>query len=82
VQEALANVVKHSTASRVSILLMRKEQSAVAVIGRNGVGFSPDSDGDGLGPAGMRAGRALDGPLQVESSPESCTTIVAEVPPP
>jgi signal transduction histidine kinase len=84
VQEALTNVVKHARASRVSILLMRKERSAVAVIEDNGVGFSTDGDAagsDGLGLIGMRERVGLlDGRLQVESSALGGTTIVAEVP--
>jgi signal transduction histidine kinase len=82
VQEALTNVVKHARASRVSILLMRKERSAIAVIEDNGIGFAPEPDrADGLGLIGMRERVGLlDGRLQVESSPEGGTTIVAEVP--
>jgi signal transduction histidine kinase len=83
VQEALTNVVKHARASRVSILLMRKERSAIAVIEDNGVGFSPGEGGreDGLGLIGMRERVGLlDGRLEVESSPDRGTTIVAEVP--
>jgi signal transduction histidine kinase len=83
VQEALTNVVKHARASHVSILLMRKERSAVAVVEDNGVGFVADGagSGDGLGLIGMRERLALlDGRLQVESTPERGTTIVAEVP--
>jgi signal transduction histidine kinase len=82
VQEALTNVMKHARASHVSILLMRKERSAVAVVEDNGVGFvaDGDEDGGGLGLIGMRERVALlDGRLEVESSPRG-TTIVAEVP--
>jgi len=82
VQEALTNVMKHARASHVSILLMRKERSAVAVVEDNGVGFAADGDedGGGLGLIGMRERVALlDGRLEVESSPRG-TTIVAEVP--
>jgi signal transduction histidine kinase len=82
VQEALTNVIKHSRASRVSVLLMRKPDTVAAVIEDNGVGFDPDQARDGgLGLIGMRERIALlDGHLTVESAPEGGTSIVAEVP--
>jgi signal transduction histidine kinase len=82
VQEALTNVIKHSRASRVSVLLMRKPDTVAAVIEDDGVGFDPDRARDGgLGLIGMRERIALlDGHLTVESAPEGGTSIVAEVP--
>ena len=83
VQEALTNVAKHAGARRVSILLVRRDESVTAVIEDDGQGFMPEEAGEdgGLGLAGMRERVALlDGRLQVESSPGAGTTIVAEVP--
>jgi two-component system, NarL family, sensor kinase len=82
VQEALTNVIKHSRASRVSVLITRKRDSVAAVVEDDGVGFSPDEARDGgLGLVGMRERIALlDGRLTVESEPERGTTLVAEVP--
>jgi signal transduction histidine kinase len=82
VQEALTNVVKHASAGRVSITLVRKEGSAVAVIEDDGRGFEPGSTRSGaLGLAGMRERVGLvGGRLSVESTPGSGTTLVAEVP--
>ena len=82
VQEALTNVIKHSRASQVSVLLTRKRDTVAAVIEDDGVGFSPDEVQDGaLGLIGMRERIALlDGRLTVESSPTGGTSIVAEVP--
>jgi signal transduction histidine kinase len=82
VQEALTNTVKHARARRVSILLTRRDGSAAAVIEDDGEGFDAGAAReDGLGLLGMRERVALlDGRLTVESSPESGTTIVAEVP--
>jgi signal transduction histidine kinase len=82
VQEALTNVVKHAQARRVSILIMRKHASVSAVIEDDGLGFDPGTAReDGLGLLGMRERLELiDGRFDVESSPGSGTTIVAEVP--
>jgi len=82
VQEALTNVVKHARARRVSILLMRKHASVSAVIEDDGLGFDPGTTREGgLGLLGMRERLDLiDGRFDVESSPGSGTTIVAEVP--
>jgi signal transduction histidine kinase len=82
VQEALTNVVKHASAGRVSITLVRKAGAAVVVVEDDGTGF--ESDGiraDALGLTGMRERVALvGGRLTVESSADAGTTLVAEVP--
>jgi signal transduction histidine kinase len=82
VQEALTNVVKHAEARRVSILLVRREGSAMAVIEDDGGGFDPaGSRKDGLGLLGMRERVELhDGRLTVESAPGLGTTLVVEIP--
>jgi signal transduction histidine kinase len=82
VQEALTNVVKHAHARNVSILLVRRNGTATAVIEDDGGGFDPhEVSADGLGLVGMRERVGLlDGRLTVESSPHSGTTLVVEVP--
>ena len=82
VQESLTNVVKHARAGNVSIILARKPGAVVAVIEDDGRGFDPDDIRDGgFGLQGMRERVALlDGRLQIESSGESGTTLVADVP--
>jgi signal transduction histidine kinase len=84
VQEALTNVIKHSRASRVSVLLTRKRDSVAAVIEDDGQGFELEDVRDGgLGLLGMRERIALlDGRLAVESSSSGGTSVVAEVPVP
>ena len=81
VQEALTNVVKHASATRVSITLVRKEASAVVVIEDDGRGFDPEAVRAGaLGFTGMRERVELvGGRLTVETSPGAGTTLVAEV---
>jgi signal transduction histidine kinase len=82
VQEALTNIVKHAQARNVSIVLTRKPGSVVAVIEDDGQGFDPAQTREGgFGIEGMRERVGLlDGRLEVESSAESGTTLVAEVP--
>jgi two-component system, NarL family, sensor histidine kinase DevS len=82
VQEALTNVIKHSRASRVSVLLRRKPDSVAAVIEDDGQGFDIDEARDGgLGLIGMRERiELIDGRLAVESSSGGGTSVVAEVP--
>jgi signal transduction histidine kinase len=82
IQEALTNVIKHAEAERVSILLQRKNSAVLAVVEDDGSGFDPGSTReDALGLAGMRERVLLaGGRLQVESTPGSGTTVVAEVP--
>jgi signal transduction histidine kinase len=82
VQEALTNVVKHASARRVSITLVRKEGFAVVVVEDDGQGFDPRTTRTGsLGFVGMRERVELvGGRLTVESAPGAGTTIAAEVP--
>jgi two-component system, NarL family, sensor histidine kinase DevS len=82
VQESLTNVVKHSRAQRVSVLLTRANGSIKVVIEDDGTGFDPDAArSDGIGLIGMRERiELLDGTLAVESSETSGTTVAVEVP--
>jgi signal transduction histidine kinase len=81
VQEALTNVVKHAQARHVSILLTRRHHGAAAVIEDDGRGFDIGRQTEGLGLLGMRERLDLvHGRLAVESTPDSGTTLVAEVP--
>jgi signal transduction histidine kinase len=82
VQEALTNVVKHAEATKVSILLVRRNGTATAVIEDDGRGFDPaEAAPDTLGLEGMRERAELhDGRLTIEATPGAGTTLVAEVP--
>ena len=56
-QEALNNVAKHATASRVDVIVERRDGEAVLVVEDDGVGFEPaekDKGGAGMGLIGMR----------------------------
>ena len=82
IQEALTNIARHAGAQRVSVLLVRRDSSATAVVEDDGGGFSiEDEKRGGIGLAGMRERLALlEGRLLVESDPAAGTTLVAEVP--
>jgi signal transduction histidine kinase len=81
VQESLTNVVKHSHASNISIVLTRRGDAVAVVVEDDGTGFDPGETGDGIGLLGMRERLALlDGKLTVESATDTGTTLVAEVP--
>jgi signal transduction histidine kinase len=82
VQEAVTNVAKHAGAEHLSITLMRKNGSVVAIVEDDGKGFDPErARSDGLGLVGMRERLALvGGTLRIEAAAGAGTTIAAEVP--
>ncbi len=85
-QEALANVAKHASASRVGITLSYMEDVVSLDIRDDGVGFHPKErrsagSGGGFGLTGMRQRvHRLAGRLVVESEPGRGTAISASVP--
>ncbi|MGH9122856.1 MAG: sensor histidine kinase, partial [Acidimicrobiales bacterium] len=89
-QEALQNVVKHSSASEASLKLRGKGGSVTLTVSDNGVGFDPGT-GHGaaevasvaLGLRGMQERAALLGAtLSVESAPGTGTRLRVEIPAP
>jgi two-component system CheB/CheR fusion protein len=78
-QEALNNAAKHATASRVDVIVERRDGEALLVVEDDGVGFEPgdkDKAGGGMGLIGMRERAALIGAtLLIESSPGEGTTV-------
>ncbi len=82
VQEAMTNVVRHARATRVDLMLERRDDRVIVIIEDDGVGFDPSRlpRNDHLGLIGLRErAEALSGTLTVESSLGSGTTIVVEV---
>jgi signal transduction histidine kinase len=85
-QEALANVAKHASASRVGITLSYMEDVVSLDIRDDGAGFQPDQraaagSGGGFGLTGMQQRvRRLAGSLAIESEPGHGTAISAIVP--
>ena len=83
VQEAMTNVVRHARATRIDVLVERREDRVLVVVEDDGAGFDPAllQSGDHLGLLGMRErADALGGTMTVESAPGKGTTIVVEVP--
>jgi signal transduction histidine kinase len=79
----LTNVALHAQASRVDILINRRNGCLVMTIEDDGVGFNPNpaADENRLGLFGMRERvEMLGGSFLVESSPGKGTIIVVEVP--
>ncbi len=80
IQEALTNVVKHSSAAHVGIVLARTPRSVTAVVEDDGRGFAAEETHEGIGLAGMRERLVvIGGRLELESSGAG-TTVRAEVP--
>ena len=82
-QEALQNVVKHSGATSVRLLLVMSDGVAELSVVDDGTGFDPDAlDESGrLGLMGMKERVALvGGRLEVESTPGAGTWLSARVP--
>ncbi len=85
VQEALSNVAKHASASRVETRLTRKGRTLRLLVEDDGCGFDVEaakgSRQSGLGLFGMEERLALlGGTLRVDSSPGEGTRLSAEVP--
>jgi signal transduction histidine kinase len=80
-QEALNNVLRHSSATKATIALHYSETNAILVISDNGRGFDPAANSDGIGLVGMRERlRAVGGEFKISSAPGVGTSIYASVP--
>jgi len=83
VQEALANTIRHAQATRVGVLVERRDGHLLALVEDDGVGFDLEQAAASgrLGLAGMRErAEMLGGSLTVETAPGAGTTVVLEVP--
>jgi signal transduction histidine kinase len=84
IQEALANVIRHSQASTASVVLERRRESLVAIVEDDGHGFDADlllGSEHSLGLHGMRERSFLvGGKLTIESSPGGGTSVFVQVP--
>jgi len=78
-QEALANVAKHSEASRVEVTLSCSGDNVILEVRDDGHGFVlPAAQGQGMGLRSMRERvEALGGDLRVESAPGEGTCVTA-----
>lgn len=82
-QEALANAVRHSQASQVTVRLASDGEATMLEVADDGVGFDPDDPGlraRRLGLTSMRyRARSLGGRLRIDSAPGAGTTVRLEV---
>ncbi|MCW2286775.1 signal transduction histidine kinase [Rhodoblastus acidophilus] len=87
VQEAITNVVRHSEAKQVGIILKLRGEEVICIVEDDGRGICSDqregSDArpKGLGMIGMKERLALvRGTIEIESAPRSGTTLFLRVP--
>lgn len=83
VQEAIYNILKHSSASQASVMIRLDEQVIKALIWDNGKGFSTTSDNysEGLGFLGMKERmKTLGGTMVIESKLREGTSIKIRIP--
>jgi signal transduction histidine kinase len=81
VQEALANVVKHSGAAEARVMLSGEDGEIVLRVEDGGCGFEPDMCCDGIGLVSMRERvQLVGGDITVRSTPNQGTVIEARVP--
>lgn len=80
VQEALANVRRHSESRRVRVAIGASGSRLRAEVSDDGRGFDPAQGCDGMGTKGMRErARALGGTLEIGSKPGEGTTVRFEL---
>lgn len=81
VQEALANVARHSAAGRVELQLVFREGWFELTIRDDGCGFDPETARQGIGLRSMQERvAAMEGTLEIYSSPGRGTRIRVQVP--
>ena len=83
VQEALTNVVRHAHASRVDVVLERRDDSLLVIVEDDGRGFDANliREHGRLGLLGMKErAEMLGGTMTLESTPGCGTTLFVEVP--
>lgn len=82
-QETLTNVIRHSEADQVDVLLEERKDRLVLVVRDNGKGISRDQlkHADSLGIMGIRErAYALGGRAKIFGTPGKGTTIIAHIP--
>lgn len=82
VLESVNNILKHAGAKKISVQLVRHPAYISLVVEDDGSGFIPGDkqySGNGLGNIYSRV-QKLKGRLEIDSHPETGTTIIAEIP--
>lgn len=80
-QEMLANIARHSRASRVEISLVYDGNAVQLSVCDNGCGFDTNSKSHGMGLRSIRERvGSIHGTLQIESAPDHGTRLLVQVP--
>jgi signal transduction histidine kinase len=81
VQEGIQNIIKHASATAISLQLIESRESYILILEDNGIGFNPveTKPGNGLSNMKERAG-LLGGTISLESEPGKGTTIRVKIP--
>jgi signal transduction histidine kinase len=81
VQEALTNIAKYAQATEVEIELEITEEKMYLTVQDNGRGFNLNQQPTGFGLQGMQERvNAVQGHLQIKTSPSSGCKIIVEIP--
>ncbi len=81
IQEALANVSRHSKARRVDISLVYNPDSLQVIIADDGHGFDMNQKAKGMGFRSMRERiSSIRGTVQIQSAPGQGTRLIAQLP--
>ncbi len=81
IQEALANVARHSKAKRADISLVYNTESLQIMIADDGHGFDMNQRAKGMGFRSMRERiNSVRGNIQIQSAPDQGTRLIAQVP--
>ncbi len=79
--EALTNVVRHSHATRVKVVIRQQGDGVVLDVRDDGTGFDPGAAATGFGLRGMRErAERLGGTLVIQSRPDEGTFVQVEAP--
>jgi len=80
-QEALANSARHSHASGVKMKMVYSDDDVTCTLYDDGIGFDPSQKFTGFGLHSMRErAAAVGGTLRIESTPDSGTTLIINIP--
>jgi len=81
IQEALANIARHSGAKRADISLVYNHEVLQVVIADDGIGFDMNQKAKGMGFRSMRERiGSIRGTLQVQSAPGQGTRLIIQIP--
>jgi signal transduction histidine kinase len=81
IQEALANIARHSRATRGNVSLVYRSDSLEVTIADNGVGFDVGQMNGGMGLRSIRERvGSIRGVMQIQSAPDAGTRVLIQVP--